>query len=118
MSQSYSTISRRQLEQKLNVNPPANEDRQQGYALVNVLGKDAFDAAHIPQSINIPLGQEALFEQHFAKDKEIVVYCASPNCDASPKVAQALADRGFTWVLDYEGGISDWKNAGNKVIPS
>jgi len=115
MAQTFTTISRKQLEQKLNANPPTNDKSQQGYALVNVLPQDMFEAEHIPQSINIPVGHEALFEQSFAKDKEIIVYCASPSCDASPKAAQALAERGFTQVMDYEGGMSDWKEAGNPV---
>lgn len=37
MNQSYSTINCDELKQKLNANPPDNNNRQQGYALVNVL---------------------------------------------------------------------------------
>ncbi|MGQ0593864.1 MAG: rhodanese-like domain-containing protein [Gammaproteobacteria bacterium] len=36
--------------------------------------------AHIPGSINMPHDTEHLFERRFAKDKEIIVYCASPDC--------------------------------------
>jgi hydroxyacylglutathione hydrolase len=118
MNRSYSTINCDELKQKLNANPPDNNNRQQGYALVNVLGQDAFEAEHIPGSINIPVGHEALFEERFAKDKEIIVYCASPSCTASPSVAKALTEHGFNRVLDYEGGMSDWKEAGNEVTKS
>ena len=84
-----------------------NEDRHRGFALVNVLGEGAFAMAHIPGSINIPHGNEDVFERRFAKDKEIIVYCPSPDCPASDKVAAVLVTRGFRRVYDYAGGLSD-----------
>lgn len=110
------TIDRQQLEHMLSDETPDNDDRSDGYALVNVLGKDSFREEHIPNSINIPVGQLDEFEQRFAKSKPIVVYCASPECDASPKAAKALVDRGFVNVFDYANGLSDWKEAGNGVV--
>lgn len=62
-----------------------------------------------PNSINIPVDELDRFENRFDKDKEIVVYCASTDCDASPRAAKALAERGFSNVFDYEGGIADWE---------
>ena len=116
MSQTgFSTITLDELERRLATTPPDNENRSVGYALVNVLKAEAFEDEHIPNSINIPAGEEDRFEQRFNKDKNIVVYCASPSCDASPKAARALADRGFRHVYDYEAGMSEWKNAGNEI---
>jgi rhodanese-related sulfurtransferase len=109
------TISREELEHRLEKRLPDNATSTRGYALVNVSSVDAFDQQHIPNSINIPLQDLDEFEERFAKDKEIIVYCASPECDASPKAAGALLDRGFENVIDYEGGMQDWKDAGNSV---
>jgi rhodanese-related sulfurtransferase len=39
---------------------------------------------------------------------EIVVYCASFECQLSPEAAQKLVDAGYTKVYDFEGGLKDW----------
>ncbi|HSN71832.1 MAG TPA: rhodanese-like domain-containing protein [Steroidobacteraceae bacterium] len=111
------TVDGEELKRRYDLEKPDNEDRLEGYALVNVLGPESHAKEHIPCSINIPKGQEDEFERRFDKDKEIVVYCASFECDASPTVASRLAERGFTKVRDYEGGIGDWKISGNRVEP-
>jgi rhodanese-related sulfurtransferase len=95
-----------------------NQDRHRGFALVNVLGEGAFAMAHIPGSINIPHGTEDVFERRFAKDKEIIVYCASPDCPTSDKVAAVLVTRGFRRVYDYAGGFSDWQQGGYPIASS
>jgi len=111
----YATIEREQLQKKLETSSPDNENATRGFALVNVLGRDAFEEEHIPGSINIPKGREDEFEKRFDHGKEIIVYCASPSCDASPKVAAELVRRGFGRVVDYEAGMSEWKAVGNQV---
>jgi rhodanese-related sulfurtransferase len=93
-------------------------DDDEDFELVNVLGKEAFEKAHILGSKNIPVDDER-FEQKFSeiadKDTKIVVYCASFDCEASPKAAEKLEKSGYTNVYDYEGGMKDWKEAGYPV---
>ena len=114
----FSTIDRDHLEQRIAAHSLNNEDRSRGFALVNVLGEGAFAMAHIPGSINIPHGNEDAFERRFAKDKEIIVYCASPDCPASDNVAGALVTRGFRSVYDYAGGLTDWQQGGSPIASS
>jgi rhodanese-related sulfurtransferase len=111
----YATIDREQLAKKLGTAMPNHEDPRLGYALVNVLAEESFDRERIPGSINIPRGRESAFEQYFDKGKEIIVYCASPSCGASADTARELTQRGFVRVVDYEGGMSDWKE-GNEPV--
>lgn len=89
-----------------------NEVNHEDFVLINVLPREAFRAQHIRTSINIPVSDDAFAERVEAvaggKDREIVVYCANFDCDASPKAAKKLEDSGFTNVLDYEGGTEDW----------
>lgn len=113
--QQFSTIDRDDLEQRIAAHGLNNEDRHRGFALVSVLGEGAFAMAHIPGSINIPHGNEEVFERRFAKDKEIVVYCASHDCPTSDNVAAALVSRGFRRVYDYAGGLSDWQQGGYSI---
>jgi rhodanese-related sulfurtransferase len=113
MAEGYTTLTRGQLETTLNAGPPENEKPNEGYALVNVLGRDQYHREHIPGSINIPGEQLDEFEKRFDKEKKIVVYCGSPECSASSRAAKALSESGFEHVFDYEGGMSDWTKAGN-----
>ena len=117
MSQSdFETISADRLQQRLDEEHPDNDSRDEGYALVNVLGKQSFEHGHIPHSINIPQGNEDVFERRFSRDKEIIVYCASSDCDASPKAARELVRRGFTNVKDFDSGLEGWKDYGNALV--
>lgn len=87
-------------------------DKNQDFVLINVLPRDAFNKQHIPQSVNIPVGEDDFTEQVEAvagnKQRTIVVYCASFDCDASPKAAKKLEQAGFDNIYDYEGGTKEW----------
>ena len=112
MTQDIKTISADQLRKKLNVEPPNNDDPKEGYALINVLPGESFREDHIPDSINIPKTQLSDFEKRFDKSKEIILYCASYDCPASSDVSRALQDNGFNNVVDFEGGMEEWKEEG------
>jgi rhodanese-related sulfurtransferase len=45
------------------------------------------------------------------KNTEVVVYCASFDCNASEKAAKKLTELGYTNVIDFSGGKADWKAA-------
>lgn len=86
------------------------------FVLVDVLGEDHYQEEHIPGALNIPLDQIAVKAlEEFDKDQEIIVYCASESCGASPKAAQKLEKLGFENVKDYETGVKGWKEAGHEV---
>lgn len=106
------TVKAEELRNKLDKTSPDNESFKEGVALVNVLSPEHYNAKHIPGSINIPKGREKRFEELFDREKEIVVYCASPQCSASPNVAKTLHARGFKNIIDFEGGVSEWENRG------
>ena len=87
--------------------------------LLNVLDEDQFDAARIPGSQNLPLGSDDFVQEAQAiagnKQKTIVVYCAGPDCNASPTAARLLDEAGFGNVYDYEGGLKEWAMSGRGV---
>ncbi len=83
------------------------------FVLVDVLGKDSFEQEHIPGSISIPLDDlEKQAFSYLGKDDLIVVYCASFTCMASTNAAEKLQELGYKNVLDYKGGLKDYKEAG------
>lgn len=89
-----------------------NETEHEDFVLINVLPREKFNKQHIRTSVNIPVDDDDFVETvekvSGKKDRKIVVYCASFDCDASPKAAKKLEDAGFTQVYDYEGGTKDW----------
>ena len=89
-----------------------NEVDARDFVLINVLAPEYFKKKHIRTSVNVPVQDDDFVSQveRIAGDKnrEVVVYCASFDCDASPKAAKKLEDAGFSHVFDYEGGTKDW----------
>lgn len=96
------TISREELKAKL--------DRGDDFKLVMTLGEWAYQAKHIPGSININRPQDA--ETMLQKDEEIVVYCSDPTCISSQAAYHIMVSKGFTNVRRYSGGLADWEAAG------
>jgi rhodanese-related sulfurtransferase len=103
------TISRDELKAKI--------DRGDHFRLVETLPEPDFVEAHLPGAIHLPpdrvreLAPEVLPD----KNEDIVVYCASPTCQASEKAARELIALGYTHVRDYQSGKQDWMDAGLPV---
>ena len=105
----FSTITREELNKKI--------DEGGDFVLIDVLGEMSHAQKHLPGAINIPGGSENFVTEVEKalggdKGKEVIVYCGSFSCQASPAAAGKLADAGFTNVVDFEGGLADWEEAG------
>lgn len=94
----------------------AKIERGDHFKLVNVLNEWAFEAKHIPGSINISRMQEA--EQQLTLDDDIVVYCSDPTCIASQAAYRILVAKNFRRVRRYAGGLQDWESAGLPLVGS
>jgi bacterioferritin len=47
-----------------------------------------------------------------SKSRKIVVYCTDEACDASTRAAKMLTADGYGDVAAYEGGLTEWQDAG------
>jgi rhodanese-related sulfurtransferase len=100
------TLTAEELKQKL--------DENEDIILVNVLDAGFFEQKHIPGSISLPVDEidtkavTALPD----KDAEIIVYCASTECQASTKAYNKLVMMGYTNVADFTSGLTGWEKAG------
>lgn len=103
------TISTEQLQQRL----------KEGNSLHfwNVLTDGFFKGDMIPGSRRVPLDTIGLegSQAQSPKNEEVIVYCGGPKCPQSLQAAQKLTDLGYTNVRAYEGGLEEWRNAGNQV---
>ena len=103
-------IDRSELKQKL--------DHPKKLVLVEALAEDEFHKVHLPGAINIPANKirSQALEQMPKKDVEVIVYGASPLCNASDQAAEELHAMGYSNVRRYVGGKKDWIEAGLPVV--
>ena len=89
-------------------------ERGDDVVLVDALPPISFAASHLPGAINIPPASvdERAPRRIPDRESEIVVYCQSPNCEASVEVGQRLMELGYRNVRHYPGGKNEWKDAG------
>lgn len=82
------------------------------FKVVDVLDKEHYEKEHIKGALSLPLNDIAKnASKLLKKDETIVVYCASFDCQASTMAAKKLISLGFKKVLDYKGGLKDYKEA-------
>jgi rhodanese-related sulfurtransferase len=103
-------IDREALRAKLDAGEPL--------VLVETLGSRSYDHGHLPGAINLSANHvhrlaHQLLPDHHA---EIVLYCASRECDAAGSVADALTALGYTNLFWYHGGKADWIAAGLPIV--
>ena len=77
--------------------------------LVMTLHEWAFDAMHIPGSVQV---RPDTAIEVLDLDDDIIVYCSDVDCVASQFAYRALVENGFKNVRRYAGGLSDWQAAG------
>ena len=106
--------------------------------IINSLPKDNYDRCHIPNSFNLPVSllekssnsSKKMIVKDFLEEKlsnyprinklvksgklsiyniPIVVYCAHSKCHASENLIEHLIEAGFVNLLEYPGGIKQWK---------
>lgn len=88
-----------------------------GALVVDVRGKDAFDARHIPGAVNVPLDTlrsaiPLVLAQ--AAASPIVVYCGD-GASIGPEGTSILNKGGYTKAVNMQSGIQGWADAGLRV---
>ena len=88
-------------------------DDEDDIVLIDARTHEGYEREHLPGAISIPashLGENLL--KHYRKDRTIVTYCSGWACESSTIAAKKLDTFGFTNVLEFKGGLEDWKKAG------
>ncbi|HCU04754.1 MAG: hypothetical protein A2X77_06360 [Gammaproteobacteria bacterium GWE2_42_36] len=80
------------------------------FKLVDVLDRSSYEKEHLPNALSIPLNElSEKASKLLSKDELIITYCANFDCPASTTAAKILIKQGFKNVLDYKGGLQDYK---------
>lgn len=94
-------------------------DGNEDVLLVNTLKAESFEKTRIPGAVNIPLEDEDFVarveQQAGGKNKSVVVYCASQECNSSERAAEKLENAGFIAVTDFAGGFKAWQKNSEAV---
>lgn len=102
------TISKEKLKKEL-------EDRNSHVQVINVLERNFYELGLIPGSFRIPLSELPKRLADLDKTSEVVTYCEGYGSSAARNAAEILEEAGFN-VSAYEGGLSEWRASGLKVI--
>lgn len=84
--------------------------------LVDVRTPKEYEAGHIENALNIDF-RDKNFEALIAKvdkTKPVAVYCGKGG--RSGKCSAYMKKAGFTKIYDLDGGITEWKFKGKKVV--
>ena len=83
--------------------------------LLDCNGSKSYADGHIPGAIDFD-GAKADLAKRMPTDKAalVVAYCGGPKCLAYKAGAEAATKLGYTNVKHFSGGISGWKDAGEK----
>ena len=87
----------------------------QSYVIIDTRSRDAYDKAHLPGAVSIPLNLTDSYAGKFDRNQLIVTYCESFQSPDSTNAAEEFMKLGFTNVWVYKGGIKEWKDKGYPV---
>jgi len=82
--------------------------------VLDVRPEDEFALGHLPDALNIPLGELERRLRELDPAKEVVAYCRGPYCVLSYEAVALLRARGFD-VRRLEDGLPEWRAAGLPV---
>jgi rhodanese-related sulfurtransferase len=80
--------------------------------VLDVRDIDAYSAAHIPGSLQIPLPRVEGEVAYLPKEKPILTYCTCPHDEAAIEAVQILQHGGIRDARVLRGGLQGWTNAG------
>ena len=80
----------------------------QGALVIDLRGKESYDAGHIGDARNLPVADLESQADSLKKwrDKTVITYCDSGTSGASG--ARTLMKLGFTKVFNLHGGLNAW----------
>jgi rhodanese-related sulfurtransferase len=80
----------------------------QGALVIDLRGKELYDAGHIGDARNVPVAELASQAESLKKwrDRNVITYCDSGVSGASG--ARTLMKLGFTKVFNLQGGLNAW----------
>lgn len=88
------------------------------FTLLDCRGVDYFNWEHLPNAINLrwKYVNDRANEVLPSKDELIITSCDGFTCNSSIRCYKNLADLGYSNLMEYSGGVADWKANSYKTI--
>lgn len=80
--------------------------------LIDVMPPVQYLLGHLPGAVNVPMDYLHDVMHILPKDRQIVVYCTSEDCELSEVAAERLELHDFENVTQFKGGLIAWSEAG------
>ncbi len=93
-------------------------DSGEDFFLLDVLPSESYSKGHIKGAVSVPVNtiNEKCVSEMLHADSRVIVYCAGYACKASTEAANKLHALGLSKVLDFKGGLAEWRRNGNELI--
>jgi hydroxyacylglutathione hydrolase len=98
------------VETTISIDTKELRERLDEVMLIDVRQRSEWDEGHIPGAIHFEGGRVAWEPLPFPHDKPLAIQCSSGN--RSMSVSSVLRRRGYTNVIQVEGGIRQWQKNG------
>lgn len=88
------------------------------FILLDCRGVDYFNWEHLPDAVNLrwKYVDERAPQLLPSKDQLIITSCDGFTCNSSIRCYKSLVKLGYTNLVEYSGGVADWKAHGYKTI--
>jgi rhodanese-related sulfurtransferase len=87
-----------------------------GIVILDVRTADEYSSGHLQNALNIDIYQSDFRSRisQLSRTNKYLVYCRTGV--RSAEAAAIMRDLGFTIIYNMDGGITEWIQAGNKVV--
>lgn len=82
--------------------------------VLDVRPREEYESGHLPDAVNIPLGELERQLHQLDPDREIVAYCRGPHCVLAFDAVAKLRQRGIA-ARRLDGGLPEWRLEGLPV---
>jgi rhodanese-related sulfurtransferase len=93
----------------------ARRDRGERPLVIDVREAWELQLASIPDVVHVPMNEIPARMAEFSRETETVIMCHAGG--RSMRVAQFLANQGFTNVVNLSGGIAAWSQYVDATVP-
>jgi rhodanese-related sulfurtransferase len=87
--------------------------------IIDARRKEDFDEGHIPGAILLDYYDMGNYLDRvlplLSREQEIMVYCSEPSCSDSELLAKHLYSLGYTKLVVFKGGFTEWSGAGLSI---
>lgn len=94
-------------------------DKGEDFVLLDCRSRQRYNTEHLPGAINLPV--DTITKEEVSKilpDKStlLVTSCGGITCSTSIKCYEKLKSLSYTNVVEYYGGLAEWKAHGFETI--